>query len=92
MVSAIGDAFQRAKARGEKDKVYYYMDLPSSRAIMLPMVRFLQKNDGAFQPGTPFVGHPKFFKIKNESTFRGLVERVEAQEPEFRWKSWKIES
>ncbi|CAM9747917.1 unnamed protein product, partial [Ectocarpus fasciculatus] len=39
MVDAIGAAFQRAKARGKEDKVYHYMDLPSNRRTMMPMVR-----------------------------------------------------
>ena len=52
MMSAIEDAFKRAKGRGTEHKVYHKMNLPSNRATMLPMVRYLQKSDGAFQPGT----------------------------------------
>lgn len=88
MVDAIGAAFQRAKARGKEDKVYHYMDLPSNRRTMMPMVRTLQKKDEAFQPGTWFE-KSLFFKIKNQSTFKGLIERAEAHDPTFKWESWK---
>lgn len=43
MVDAIGEAFQRAKARGVKYEVYHYMDLSSNLESVLPMVRFLHR-------------------------------------------------
>lgn len=77
MVTAIGEAFQRAKARGSSDDVYHYMSLPSNRS-MLPLVRHLQKNDKYFHPGAWFAGS-KWFKSIYALGFRNLVGLVQTQ-------------
>lgn len=88
MVTAIGAAFQRAKARGTEDEVYHYMTLPRNRASKLPLVRFLQKKDSKdYHPGTWFE-ESKYFKTTYALGFKNRVELVEAQVDGFDWGSW----
>lgn len=85
MVTAIGKAFQRAKARGSKYRVFHSMTLPTNKFSTLSMVRFLQKEDPAdYRPGVWFDGS-KFAKIQNPSSFNKLMKLVEEQVDAFKW-------
>lgn len=87
MVTAIGEAFQRAKARGSSDDVYHSMQLNRYRVSVLPLVRFLQKNDKDYHPGAWFAGS-KWFKSTYALGFKNLVGLVQTQVDGFDWESW----
>lgn len=61
-----------------KDKVYHYMDLSSNLKSVLPIVRFLQKNDEDYHPGAWFAVSD-YFTVRNQSTFKKLLVLVQTQ-------------
>ncbi|CAB1121309.1 unnamed protein product [Ectocarpus sp. CCAP 1310/34] len=89
MVTAIGDAFRRAKARGSKDPVYHYMTLPRNQASLWSLVRKLRKLDAVdYRPGAWFKGSG-FAKMTDGKPIEKLIMRVEDQVPDFKWTSWQ---
>lgn len=88
MRDAVRAAFERATARGSKDPLLVYMAGKRQRTSKLALVRFLQKTDPEYQPGTWFEGS-KYFTHKGLEGFRDLVDLVQSQLEDFEWGAWR---
>lgn len=90
LARAIGEAWEPAKKRGVNDKediVYKTLNGGRCPATLL-LVKFLQDNDDAFQPGGWFPSS-KFAKVKSTTAFDRKILEVQGKVSGWTWESWR---
>lgn len=91
VANAIRLAYERAKERGLEDPkgvVLVYMNNKRDGASHRPLVRFLIKNDTAFEPGEWYT-ESKLSICSNHTPFKHCVLKVVKHTEGFEWASWR---